>query len=601
MVGRGRARALCGARCASDLSPSVFSIRRIFDTTTPTNRERLAQVQAILRSQFPDLREADIRKLPDQLVNPLKHRFRSLLLVGEDERGAVRAFALLQHAPDLGFCYLEFLSAGRNETGRGVGGALYERVREEALALDVVGLFFECLPDDPVLSSDPKVRAQNAARLRFYERYGARPIVGTRYETPLTPGDDNPPYLVFDDLGQGRSLGRAEARRIVRAILERKYAERCPPGYIDRVVRSFGDDPVRLREPRYRAGVKPEMSSPRRSRRIALVVNDQHQIHHVRERGYVESPVRVASILNELKRTELFEPLPAVRFPLKHIEAVHEREFVSFLRRASANVPAGKSVYPYVFPARNRARPPKELPLRAGYYCLDTFTPLNENAYRAAVGAVDCALTCARVLLDGGRLAYALVRPPGHHAERRYFGGFCYFNSAAVAAHDLAAHGRVAVLDIDYHHGNGTQDIFYERRDVLTVSIHGHPRLTYPYFSGFEEERGAGDGTGFNLNIALQEGIDAERYREALERALERVRKFAPAFLVVSLGLDTARGDPTGSWSLGARDFDANGQAIGALRVPTLVVQEGGYRTRTLGVNARNFFVGLARGTGEGG
>jgi acetoin utilization deacetylase AcuC-like enzyme/GNAT superfamily N-acetyltransferase len=578
----------------------MFSIRRIYDATTRANRERLAQVQAILRLQFPGLRESEIRKLPDQLLNPLKHRFHCVLLVAEDDRLAVRGFALLLHAPDLNFCYLDYISANRGETGRGVGGALYERVREDARALGAVALFLEALPDDKALSPEPKVRAQNAARLRFYERYGARPVANTLYETPLSPGDDNPPYLVVDRLDLEAPLRRAHVREIVRAILERKYGERCPPGYIDKVVKSFRDDPVRLREPRY---IKPDAAPAHtvaQTPRIALIVSDAHQIHHVRERGYVESPVRIRSIIEAIKRTDLFEQVAAKSFPLKHIEAVHEREFVRFLKDASANVPPGKSVYPYVFPIRNRRRPPQDVPLRAGYYCIDTFTPINANAYRAALRAVDCALTGAGCLLDGERIAYALVRPPGHHAERASFGGFCYFNSAAVAAHYLSFSGRVAVLDIDYHHGNGTQDIFYDRDDVLTVSLHGHPRFAYPYFSGYDDERGTGAGTGFNVNMPLPEALDGAGYREALQRALQRIERFAPAFLVVSLGLDVARGDPTGSWSLTARDIGENGTLIARLRLPTLVVQEGGYRTRTLGVNARNFFQGFYRGAWHG-
>jgi acetoin utilization deacetylase AcuC-like enzyme len=576
----------------------MFRIRRICDAVTGANHERLAQVQAILRAQFPELREAQITKLPNQLNNPLKYRFRSVLLVAEDAKHGVRGFALLLHAPDLDFCYLEYLSAGRGETGRGIGGALYQRVREEAEALDAVGVFFECLPDDPALSRDPKIRAQNAARLRFYERFGARPIANTEYETPLSPGEDNPPYLVFDDLCRGEPLRRDLARRIVRAILERKYGDRCSPAYVERVVGSFRDDPVELRPPRYVKPAErvPESQRPRRQR-IALVVTDRHEIHHVHERGYVEAPVRIRSILEELNATQLFEPIPPTAFTSKHIEAVHDKDYVKFLSRASATVTGKKSVYPYVFPIRNRARPPKDLPLRAGYYCIDTFTPINDNAYRAAVRAVDCAMTAAQTVLDGRRLAYALVRPPGHHAERASFGGFCYLNSTAVAANFLAEDGRVAILDIDYHHGNGTQDIFYERADVLTVSIHGHPRVTYPYFSGFEDETGAGRGAGANLNLPLQEGIGEAEYTKALERALGRIAKFAPAFLVVSLGLDIARGDPTGSWLLRAKDFRKNGALIGGLNLPTLVVQEGGYRTRTLGVNARNFFEGLWEAT----
>jgi acetoin utilization deacetylase AcuC-like enzyme len=209
---------------------------------------------------------------------------------------------------------------------------------------------------------------------------------------------------------------------------------------------------------------------------------------------------------------------------------------------------------------------------------------------------VDCALTAAQKLLEAYPLAYALVRPPGHHAEVRSFGGFCYLGTAAIAAHYLSAAGRVAILDIDYHHGNGQQSIFWTRSDVLTVSIHGNPAFAYPYFTGFEDERGADGGDGFNVNIALPEKVDGDVYRRALQRALEEVRRFAPEYLVVALGLDTARGDPTGSWSLAAEDFARNGQLIGALGVPTLVVQEGGYRTRTIGVNARHFFSGLWQG-----
>ena len=196
-------------------------------------------------------------------------------------------------------------------------------------------------------------------------------------------------------------------------------------------------------------------------------------------------------------------------------------------------------------------------------------------------------------MLDGAPLAYSLVRPPGHHAEERVFGGFCYFNNAAVAAQHLCAHGKVAILDLDYHHGNGQQDIFWRRGDVMTVSLHGHPRFAYPYFSGFAEERGEGDGEGANLNLPLPEKLDGAGYRRALARALEAVGKFAPRFLVVALGLDPAKGDPTGTWSLLAADFRRNGEMLRELGLPTLVVQEGGYRTRTLGPNAAAFFRGL--------
>ncbi len=575
----------------------MFRIRRIYDDLRSVNREAIAQVQQILRDQFPSLAARDVEKVPELLRNPLKHGFRAILHVAEDARLQVRGFALASHDPHLRFCYLDYISTAKKTTGGGIGGALYEQLRDEALALGAIGIFFECLPDDPALCRDPEVLKQNQARLKFYEKYRAYPIVGTAYETPVDPGDDNPPYLVFDPLGQEEPLAREHARKIVRAILERRYGHLCPPEYVQRVVDSVQDDPVRLRPPRYHKKSQPA-PAPRTERRkkIALVVNERHTIHHVRERGYVESPVRIRTILKELETTTLFEAAAKRDYPEKVLTSVHDRDYVEYFKRVCANLPAGKSVYPYVFPVRNAARPPVELAVRAGYYCIDTFTPLNHNAWLAAKGAVDCALTAANLVLEGYRLAYALVRPPGHHAERRAFGGFCYFNSAAIAAQLLSDYGKVAMLDIDYHHGNGQQTIFYERADVFTVSLHGHPRFAYPYFSGFEDETGDGAGKGFNLNFPLSEQLSGDQYLPALEKALKRIARFKPEHLVLCLGLDTAKGDPTGTWSLSARDFEQVGRVIGALKLPTVVVQEGGYRNRVIGVNARNFFTGLWQG-----
>ncbi|MDA3785982.1 MAG: histone deacetylase family protein [Deltaproteobacteria bacterium] len=575
----------------------MFRIRRVYDNTLPLDRAAIAQVQDILAKQFSGLSRKEIDSLPAKLLNPLKFQFRTLLFVADNHRNDIKGFALVNYAPDLNFSYLDFLSVQPARNAGGIGGALYERVRDEAKNLKVCGIFMECLPDDAGLCRDKETLRQNRARLRFYERYGVVPIINTAYETPLQEGGDCPPYLLFDRLGARKLPGRAAARRMVRAILTRKYGTSCPAGYIDMVVDSFQDDPLRLRPLRY---IKTEPIAVRKvlslEQRIALVINDKHDIHHVNERGYVEAPVRIRSILKGIGSSDLFEQRRVRRFQERAITAVHDPKFVGYLKRVCAKVEPGHSVYPYVFPIRNAARPPKDLPVRAGYYCIDTFTPLNRNAYVAARGAVDCALTCASLLFEGYRLCYALVRPPGHHAERKVFGGFCYFNSTAVAAHYLSRHGKVAVLDIDYHHGNGTQDIFYERADVFTLSIHGHPSFAYPYFSGFADEKGEGPGLHYNKNYPLPEKIDGEHYRLVLGRALKRIQAFSPRFLLVALGYDPAKNDPTGTWSLEAADFYKNGLLIGSLRLPTLIVQEGGYRTRSLGANARSFFKGLWEG-----
>ncbi len=573
----------------------MFRIRRIYDDVLPINREIIQQAQGILLQQFSALTEGDVSDLGERLRNPFKQRFKTILFAGEDIRRQLLGFAILLHEPKLAFCYLDFLATGRKKMGGGIGGALYSRVREESDALGGKGLFFECLPDDPEACPGKELLTQNIDRLRFYEKYGARPITGTEYELPVKPGDTCMPHLVFDGLDRNPAPGRDYLKKVVRAILERKYGDYCPPAYVRRVVASIKDDPVALRPFRY---VKPKAINgrvpPSPQEPVALVVNDGHDIHHVRDRGYVEAPVRIRTILEEIEPTGLFERIQPRVFADRHLTAVHDSDLIEYLKRASEQVKDRESLYPYVFPIRNKTRAPRDYSVLSGYYCIDTFTPIHRNAYLAARSGVNCALTAAREILEGRRLAYALVRPPGHHAERRAFGGFCYFNNAAIAAQYISTHGKVAILDVDYHHGNGQQDIFYARSDVLTVSVHGHPRFAYPYFSGFEDETGVGVGEGTNLNIPLPEKRNGDDYLKALIRALRYIDRFSPDFLLVALGLDTAKGDPTGTWSLVRKDFERNGRMIAEVGLPILVVQEGGYRTRTLGVNARTFLTALA-------
>ena len=233
----------------------MFRIRTIHDDIHPANHRAIIDVQKILRQQFPGLGDEEIESVREQLVNPFAKRFKTMLYVAENARREVQGFAILMHDPVAAFCYLDFIAAQQGLTSRGIGGALYQRLREEAQELGARGLFFECLPDDPEAVSDPDVVAPNRARLRFYAQWGAYPIIGTGYETPLAPGEKDMPYLVYDGLDRDQPLDRRTLRRVVRAILERKYASLCPPEYVDKVVNSIKDDPVRLRLPTLRARV----------------------------------------------------------------------------------------------------------------------------------------------------------------------------------------------------------------------------------------------------------------------------------------------------------------------------------------------------------
>ncbi len=573
----------------------MFRIRKIPDNLFPMNRFVLEQVQEILISRFSSLREDQVRAIPEQLHNPLKYGFRSILFVAENIRGRVRGFAMLMHAPDKNFCFLEYIAARHEATPSGIGSALYERCREEAMMLKTHGIFMESLPDAPALCPEPGILAQNKARLKFWERFGVRPVINTLYETPVKAGETCPPYLLIDTLGRETPISRDYGKNVCEAILRRKYGGYCPEDYIQKVVHSFRDDPVQLRPFRYlrKPGLAKPAAQSRQKKPVVLIFNDNHAIHHVRERGYVESPVRIKAILKAFEGSSMVKRIPAMSFPEKFIRQVHASDLVDYLKAACQATPEGKSVYPYVFPIRNPNRKPKDLGLLAGYYCIDTFTPIHRNVWNAARSATECALTGADQLLGGHPYAYALVRPPGHHAETKVYGGFCYLNSAAIAVQYLSHYARVALLDIDYHHGNGHQEIFYKRKDVLTVSIHGNPSDTFPYFCGFRNEKGEGEGLGYNHNFPLAPDTCPEDYRKVLAEALHRVEKFKPGFLVVSFGLDTAKGDPTGSFSFSSGDFKKAGSMIGSLGLPLLIVQEGGYLTRSMGGNAFGFIQGI--------
>jgi acetoin utilization deacetylase AcuC-like enzyme len=278
--------------------------------------------------------------------------------------------------------------------------------------------------------------------------------------------------------------------------------------------------------------------------------------------------------------------------------SVHRPEYLDFLKVAArewAKLPgASAEVTPNVHPARYAATYPKGLAGRAGWHQFDLACPIGPHTWEAALSATEVSATATDLVLEGAAVAYALCRPPGHHAYADMAGGFCFLNNTAIAAQRLRGkHARVAILDVDVHHGNGTQGIFFERDDVLTVSIHADPDFYYPYFWGHAHETGVGRGEGYNLNLPLPLGAPDAPWLEAGERALARIRQFAPTALVVALGLDASESDPLQGLKVTGPGFNAMARKIAALGLPSVLVQEGGYLSDDLGRNLVQFLAGF--------
>jgi len=322
------------------------------------------------------------------------------------------------------------------------------------------------------------------------------------------------------------------------------------------------------------------------------------------EQPWLEQPARVDALKAAVRELGL-ETIQPRDFGMEPILEVHDPNYVAFLQSAyprwqelrDQGFPASPTVQSSGFTLRDRHRGiPAAISAQVDYYLAGGWAPLAETTYDAAVEAAHCAIEGAEELLAGALSALALCRPPGHHAYADLAGGFCYLNNVAVAAHRLAHRlGRVAILDIDAHHGNGTQSIFYDRADVLFVSIHADPVFAYPYYCGFADEVGEGAGRGFNLNLPLPKGADDGQFLAALDEALGAVKAFAPAALLVSLGLDASIDDPTALLSVTPKGFEASGAAIGTLNLPTLIVQEGGYDLGGLASSLRHFVGGYRR------
>jgi acetoin utilization deacetylase AcuC-like enzyme len=338
--------------------------------------------------------------------------------------------------------------------------------------------------------------------------------------------------------------------------------------------------------------------------------NEHHAQHRPRleiHRGELvpcsEKPERVELVLAECERRGLGRIVTPQRVPLVSLERIHTPRYLHFLRSAWSEwvaldpANAGKDAFPAIWPVRTLRADiePDNFCARMGLYSIDSGTPLSSGTWNAAKTGADCAVNAAHALHLGERATFALTRPPGHHAGADFFGGYCFLNNAALAAQHLLDDGaaRVAILDIDYHHGNGTQSIFYHRSDVLFVSIHGSPRTEYPFYLGHADETGEGEGEGYNMNLPLAAGSTPSQWFAALESACIKIGMYAPDALVVSLGVDGFAGDPASRVPLQSGDFLRIGERIAHLGLPTAFMFEGGSAVAELGVNTVNVLEGF--------
>lgn len=310
-----------------------------------------------------------------------------------------------------------------------------------------------------------------------------------------------------------------------------------------------------------------------------------------------EKPSRMDYILARLKEVDLGQVLAPKEYGLETILQIHDKDYVSFLETCWDEwIAAGMEgeAIASSWPARRMAQKcPIDIDGKLGYYALAAETSITKGTWEAARASANVAIEGAQRLMDE-KAVFSLCRPPGHHAALDMYGGYCFFNNAALAAQTLLNNGasKVAILDVDFHHGNGTQDIFYNRDDVLFISLHGRPEDEFPHYLGYAEEIGEVKGEGYNLNLPMPKGTTFETWRKALFQAIERIQDYAPNAVIISLGTDTYEEDPISSFKLKSDDFYTMGKDLAQLNLPTQFIMEGGYAIDAIGINAVNVLQG---------
>jgi acetoin utilization deacetylase AcuC-like enzyme len=340
---------------------------------------------------------------------------------------------------------------------------------------------------------------------------------------------------------------------------------------------------------------------------MKTIFADKHILHHPGievDGGKVmecaEKPSRAETVHKAVVQKNLGPVLPPRSYAIDKIAAVHNADYIEFLRTAhGAWLAAGNDgpAFASNFNVQHGCTiPPQAIIGKMGYYLADTSISITAGSWEAAEQGAHAALTALDCVMGGDRSAFSLARPPGHHASPGVGGGYCLLNNAAIAAQAFIDgwHGKkVAILDVDYHHGNGTQDIFYERGDVLYASLHADPAVDFPYFLGYAHEKGAGAGEGANFNYPLPLGTTWEQYREALQDSLKRIDAFGADLLIISLGVDTFKDDPISQFKLDSPDYLTMGADIARLKRPTVFVMEGGYAVEAIGTNVVNTLSGF--------